>query len=202
MRLDAYVPHGGYWSSPFVKWQGALASQHPLKLAASCAQAALGARGIDVKAARKAAGVLAVYTGADIKAICTEAGMFAIRENRDFVLGLGADKVIDYTAEDFTLASDRYDLIFDAPHMARVAQTRVEPEDRLQHHDRVVDQHADAEHQSHHRQHVKSVAHEIEKAEEELEKASEASARGDPDKAIDHHKHAWEHAQEAIEHAP
>ena len=50
MRLDAYVPYGGYWSSPFVKWQGALASQHPLKLAASCAQAALGARGIDPKA--------------------------------------------------------------------------------------------------------------------------------------------------------
>ncbi len=50
MRLDAYIPYGAYWSSPFVKWQGALASQHPLKLAAACAQTAFAARGLDVKA--------------------------------------------------------------------------------------------------------------------------------------------------------
>ncbi|MBI5480194.1 MAG: thiolase family protein [Deltaproteobacteria bacterium] len=50
MRLDAYVPYGGYWSTPFVKWQGALASQHPLKLAAACAQTALAARTIDPRA--------------------------------------------------------------------------------------------------------------------------------------------------------
>lgn len=49
MRLDAYVPYGGYFCSPFVKWQGSLASQHPLKLAASCAQQALADRQIPVK---------------------------------------------------------------------------------------------------------------------------------------------------------
>lgn len=50
MRLDAYVPYGAWWSTPFVKWQGALASQHPLKLAAACAQTAFAARGLEAKA--------------------------------------------------------------------------------------------------------------------------------------------------------
>lgn len=48
MRLDgAFIPYGAYWSSPFVKWQGALATQHPLKLAAACAKQVLAERGIE-----------------------------------------------------------------------------------------------------------------------------------------------------------
>jgi acetyl-CoA acetyltransferase len=42
----AYVPHGGYWSTPFVRWQGSLAGSHPVKLAAEVARRALEERGI------------------------------------------------------------------------------------------------------------------------------------------------------------
>ena len=35
MRFEnAYLRVGGYWSSPFSKWQGSLADLHSLKLAA------------------------------------------------------------------------------------------------------------------------------------------------------------------------
>lgn len=48
MRLEkAFIPYGSYWSTPFARWQGALASQHPLRLAAECARRALSAREID-----------------------------------------------------------------------------------------------------------------------------------------------------------
>jgi acetyl-CoA acetyltransferase len=48
MRLSkAFVPYGIWWSTPFVKWQGALAGSHPLRLAAACAKQTLDARGVD-----------------------------------------------------------------------------------------------------------------------------------------------------------
>lgn len=34
---DTFIPYGGYWSTPFCKWQGSLSRIHPLKLAAECA---------------------------------------------------------------------------------------------------------------------------------------------------------------------
>jgi len=47
MRFEnTYVPYGGYWSTPFVRWQGSLAQQHPVKLAAEVARVALEQRGI------------------------------------------------------------------------------------------------------------------------------------------------------------
>lgn len=47
MLQRTFVPYGGYWSSPFCRWQGSLAQAHALELAASVARDALAARKID-----------------------------------------------------------------------------------------------------------------------------------------------------------
>ena len=48
MRFEnVYVPYGGYWSSPFCRWQGSLSGEHPLRLAASCASTFLDSVGCD-----------------------------------------------------------------------------------------------------------------------------------------------------------
>jgi len=44
---NAYLPAGGYWSSPFCKWQGSLASLHPVKFAADVTAKGMAARGLD-----------------------------------------------------------------------------------------------------------------------------------------------------------
>jgi len=45
MTLDnAYIPYGAYWSTPFARWQGSLASQHSLQLAAGVTRAFLKQR--------------------------------------------------------------------------------------------------------------------------------------------------------------
>ncbi len=41
-----FIPYGAYWSTPFCKWQGSFASQHPIKFAAQIAEKALQERGI------------------------------------------------------------------------------------------------------------------------------------------------------------
>ncbi len=43
---NSYIPYGGYWSTPFVKWQGSFANLHALKFAAEVANRALAEREI------------------------------------------------------------------------------------------------------------------------------------------------------------
>lgn len=40
----SYIPYGGYWSTPFVKWQGSFANLHPIKFAASITKQSLEER--------------------------------------------------------------------------------------------------------------------------------------------------------------
>jgi NADPH:quinone reductase-like Zn-dependent oxidoreductase len=50
---------------------------------------------------------LAKHFGAEITAVCASA-------NAELVRSLGADRIIDYTSEDFTRGDGRYDVVFDA----------------------------------------------------------------------------------------
>ncbi|MCA9998360.1 MAG: hypothetical protein KDE56_21505 [Anaerolineales bacterium] len=46
MFQNSYIPYGGYWSTPFVKWQGSFANLHVLTFAVEIAKQALAARNV------------------------------------------------------------------------------------------------------------------------------------------------------------
>ncbi len=60
---------------------------------------------------------LAKYFGARVTGVCSGA-------NLDLVRSLGADRVVDYTSEDFTRGGDTYDLVFDAVGKTSAAGSR------------------------------------------------------------------------------
>jgi hypothetical protein len=49
MEYAAEIPYGGYWSTPFARWQGSLSHLHSLRFAAHVTKREFARRDIDPK---------------------------------------------------------------------------------------------------------------------------------------------------------